>query len=105
MVQVLDDIEIGIVKRLSNLQEGITSISNIDIHIAYLNLIWQETGEEGFELYLDRIDYQMSEKSLEKNRTNKLLEVAALAKVKTVRVTVNQKKIQTCLKIVPLHCR
>ncbi|CAI5206341.1 ANM_HP_G0018910.mRNA.1.CDS.1 [Saccharomyces cerevisiae] len=92
MVQVLDDIEIGIVKRLSNLQEGITSISNIDIHIAYLNLIWQETGEEGFGLYLDRIDYQMSEKSLEKNRTNKLLEVAALAKVKTVRVTVNQKK-------------
>ncbi|EJS42729.1 csf1p [Saccharomyces arboricola H-6] len=92
VVQVLDDIEIGIVERLSNLQEGTSSTSNIDFHIAYLNLIWQETGEEGFELYLDRIDYQMSQKFLEKNRTSNLVEAVALAQVKTIRVTINQKK-------------
>ena len=91
MEQIMDSIEIGIVKRLSNLQEGISTINNIKFRIFSLDLFWGKRQSGGIELYLDSIDFEMNEKSIEKDREKTLEEVAVLLKMKSIRATINSK--------------
>lgn len=87
--QIMDSIEIGIVKRLSNLQEGISTINNIKFRILSLDLFWGQKTSGGVELYLDSIDFEMNERSIEKDREKTMAEVTMLLKSKSIRATIN----------------
>lgn len=89
--QIMDSIEIGIVKTLSKLQEGISTINNIKFRILSLDLFWGKRQSGGIELYLDSIDFEMNEKSIEKDREKILAEIAVLLKMKSIRATINSK--------------
>ncbi|CCK71260.1 Csf1p KNAG_0G02030 [Huiozyma naganishii CBS 8797] len=89
--QVIDSIEIGLVKRLSNFQEGISSINNFKIRILFFDVFWGQRDTGGIELYLDTLDFEMNEKSIEKNREKSLTEVTTLMKLNSIRASVNAK--------------
>lgn len=89
--QIMDSIEIGIVKRLSNLQEGMSTINNIKFRILSLDLFWGKRASGGVELYLDSIDFEMNERSVEKDREKTTAEVTTLLKLKSIRATINGK--------------
>lgn len=91
MEQIMDSIEIGIVKTLSKIQEGISTINNIKFRILSLDLFWGKRQSGGLELYLNSIDFEMNEKSIEKDREKILAEVAVLLKMKSIRATINSK--------------
>ncbi|CCD23233.1 Csf1p NDAI_0B01980 [Naumovozyma dairenensis CBS 421] len=90
IVQILDDIEIGIVNHLSDLQEGIETARNIKLQILYLDLFWGDRQNAGISLYLDRIDLEMCQKMLEENNETKITEVTFLNKIRSVRATINE---------------
>ena len=90
IVQIIDDIEIATVNRLSNLREGAFKLTNVKINILYLDLFWGSRTDTGVGIYLDRIDFAMCEKTVEENKEKKLIELTVLNKIRSVRGTVNQ---------------
>lgn len=89
--QLIDDIEIGIVKRLSNLQEGLSTIDNIKLRIYSVDLFYGDRTTGAIEIYLDTVDLELNEKFLEKNREKKLVDMVVLTSIKNIRSTINER--------------
>ncbi|KAL3233483.1 Protein CSF1 [Nakaseomyces bracarensis] len=89
-VHIIDSIEIGIVKRLSNIQEGVTTMTNVKVQITHFNLFWGEKEGDSVSMYFDKLDFALAEKTLEQNSDKDMIEMTVLSKVKAVRLTVGQ---------------
>lgn len=89
-VQIIDGIEIGIVKRLSSIHDGVTTMTNVKVQIKHFNLFWGEKESDNVSMFFDKMDFALTEKTLEQNSEKNLLEMTVLAKIKAVRLTVVQ---------------
>ncbi|CCF56569.1 hypothetical protein KAFR_0B02720 [Kazachstania africana CBS 2517] len=90
IVQVIDDIEIETIKILSTFQEGTSSITNIKLRVLYSDIYWGERDRYGIELYLDKLDFEMSQRNIEKDREKGLLEITMLAKTRSIRASISE---------------
>lgn len=91
IIGVLDGIEIGIVNNLGKLNEGSSIITNVKLRILYFDIFWGIKEESGIELFLDKIDFEMSEREIEENREKRVKDLTLLMKSKSVRITINER--------------
>lgn len=91
IVDVLDGIEIGIVKSLGKMKEGNDIVTNVQLRIIYFDIFWGIKEQSGFELFLDRINVELSEKEMEENREKKVKDFTLFIKSKSVRLTISEK--------------
>ena len=90
VIDVLDGIEIGIVNNLGKLNEGNSVITNVKLRILYFDIFWGIKKQSGIELFLEKIDFEMSEKELEENREKVVKDLVLLMKSKSVRITISE---------------
>ena len=95
IIGVLDGIEIGIVNNLGKLNEGNSVITNVKLRILYFDIFWGIKQGSGIELFLDRIDFEMSEKEIEENREKRIKDLTLLMKSKSIRITISEHDSRT----------
>lgn len=59
-VDVIDEIEMSIVRRLGHLN-SLNSIFNLKVYAGDINLFWGSKDAKGLELYFDKFDFEMSQ--------------------------------------------
>lgn len=92
IVDVIDEIEMSIVKRLGHLDKGDT-ICNLKVYIVDTNIFWGRKDSKGFELYFDKFDFEMSQRARDVDGEHMVDELFTLSKLRSLRATVFDRSI------------
>lgn len=92
-IDIIDAIEISIVKRLGNLKNGASSIRNVKLHILDINIFWGNKEAEGIDIYFDKLDFELSQRAIEDEREDVVVETTILSKLRSIRATVLDRSV------------
>ncbi|QLL32026.1 hypothetical protein HG536_0C01940 [Torulaspora globosa] len=86
-VDVIDEIEMSIVRRLGHLNSR-DSICNSKVYVGDINFFWGSKDAKGFELYFDKFDFEMSQEGEDMHNEYIGGGLFILSKLRSLRATV-----------------
>lgn len=92
IIDVIDEIEMSIVKRLGQLSSG-DSICNLKVYIVDINVFWGDRMAKGLELYFDKFDLEIGRRTRDIDGEHVVDEMCTLSKLRSLRATVFDRSI------------
>ncbi|EDO15040.1 hypothetical protein Kpol_392p7 [Vanderwaltozyma polyspora DSM 70294] len=90
MVDIIDEIEMIIVRRLGSPKKVLLRETNLKLKISYVDIFWGSRNSEGIEIYLDKLDFEMRQRIFDDFNQRSLEERTILSKLKSLRCSFSE---------------
>lgn len=87
-IDIIDQLEISIVRKLSDLKNGSSAICNAKLELSNMDIFWGKKNVEGLDLFLDGLDFELRRKSIENESESTVVEMTFLSKLRSIRATI-----------------
>lgn len=87
-IDIIDGLEISIVRKLSNLKNGSSSVSNTKLQLLNMNIFWGLKDFRGLDIFFDKLDFELRQSSIENESESTIIEMTVLSKLRSIRATV-----------------
>lgn len=91
-VDIIDEIEMSIVKRLSQLRNS-ARLLNLKLHVLDINFFWGDKTAKGLDLYFDKIDFDLGQRTRDDDGESVVIEKTTLSKLRSIRATIFDRSI------------
>ncbi|AQZ17065.1 CSF1 (YLR087C) [Zygosaccharomyces parabailii] len=88
-IDIIDENEVAVVKKLGSLQYGASFVTTIKLHVKSCNVSWDYRSTNGIDIFLDNLDFDLGERTIENEDEKVTMERTSLVTFHSLRANLS----------------